>query len=159
MASPYMTPRLRQFLSTSWLTLGGSTMTSPRVATATQHLSNNHNVTPAALGGSAISSSTIWRHLLSLFGGFYFGSTSSMQSKISSRVDSIVPNKAKCSFILHKVDYHLLSPHPTLGGCTAYIHFTYHQIRASNTACEKESQGKDRKSLFICAGDSKFQSI
>ena len=65
-------------------TLGGSTTTSPRVTTATRRLSNNHDITPAALGGSAISSSTIWRHPLSLFGGFYFGSTSSLHSKTSS---------------------------------------------------------------------------
>jgi hypothetical protein len=82
---------------------------------------------------------------------------STLEDFITHRLRRV--QKAKCSFILHKVDYRLLLPHPTLGGCTAYIHFTYHQIRASNTACEKESQGKDRKSLFICAGDSKFQSI
>jgi hypothetical protein len=34
---------------------------------------NNHDITSATLGGSAISSSTISRHPLLLFGGFYFG--------------------------------------------------------------------------------------
>ena len=68
-------------------------MTSPRVATATQHLSNNHDITSVALGGSAISPSIFWRHLLSLFYGFYFGSTFSLHSKTSSRIDFVVSKK------------------------------------------------------------------
>jgi hypothetical protein len=89
---------LNGFLSATRIILGGSTTTSPRVTTVTRRLSNNHDITPAVLGVSAISSSTILWHPLSQFGGFYFGSTFSLHSKTSSRIDSVVSNKLSVSF-------------------------------------------------------------
>jgi hypothetical protein len=98
MALPYMTPQFRKLFPTSWIILGGSTTTSPRVTTVTRRLSNNHDITPAVLGVSAISSSTIWWFPLSQFGGFYFGSTFSLHSETLSRIDSVVSNKLSVSF-------------------------------------------------------------
>jgi hypothetical protein len=150
-----MTPRLHQLISTSRLTLGGSTTISPRVTTATQqswhHLSNARGLGYFFINNFAASTFAIWWFLL------WLDFLSTLEDFIMHRLRRV--QKAKCSFILHKVDYRLLSSHPTVGGCAAYIHFTYHRIWASDTACEKESQGKDRKSLFICAGESKIQSI
>ena len=147
-----MTPRLHQLISTSRLTLGGSTTISPRVTTATQqswhHLSNarglgyffNNNLAASIFCYLVVS--TLTRLLI-----------------YTRLIDFVVSKKLSVLLFCTKGNYHLFLSHPTLGGCAAYIHFTYHRIWASDTACEKESQGKDRKSLFICAGESKIQSI
>ena len=154
-----MTSQLRQLLSTSWLNTRGldHDFASGRNCDTTSkqqswyHLSSAWGLGYFSINILATSTFIILWFLL------WLDFLSTLEDFIMHRLRRV--QKAKCSFILHKVDYRLLSPHPTLGGCAAYIHFTYHRIWASDTACEKESQGKDRKSLFICAGESKIQSI